>query len=224
MLAPVRAALVSNSPLVLAGLKAGLEQRGDFEIVAVRDGPPVPVDQAFARAQVGIVDVAADADFEPLAAVADQGPLLVLLWPDREGPIAGWLLAGHSLLPRNASIEAIAAAAHAAAAGLVSSTAELAAEAIRGGPAFGLRATAGLPSEARSAKEGSAEEAEPLTPREREVLLKMSLGLGNREIAQALHISPHTAKFHVAQIIAKLEASSRAHAVAKALRSGLVEI
>jgi len=66
--------------------------------------------------------------------------------------------------------------------------------------------------------------SDPLTPREREVLWKMSLGLGNREIAQALHISAHTAKFHVGQIIAKLDASSRAHAVAKALRSGLVEI
>jgi len=68
------------------------------------------------------------------------------------------------------------------------------------------------------------DEVDPLTPREREVLLQMSLGLGNREIAHALHISAHTAKFHVARIIAKLAASSRAHAVAKALRSGLVEL
>jgi DNA-binding NarL/FixJ family response regulator len=209
---------------VLAGLRTGLQQRGDCEIVAARDGPPYPVDEAFARAQVGIIDVATDADFEPLAAVADQGPALVLLWPEREGPLAGWLLAGHSLLPRNASIEAVAAAAHAAAAGLVASTAELAAEAMRTGitadrPSFALRATEGMPSVASGAEEGM-----PLTPREREVLLQMSLGLGNREIAQALHISAHTAKFHVAQIIAKLEASSRAHAVAKALRSGLVEI
>jgi DNA-binding CsgD family transcriptional regulator len=70
----------------------------------------------------------------------------------------------------------------------------------------------------------SASDFEPLTPREHEVLAKMSLGLGNREIAQVLHISPHTAKFHVAQIIAKLDASSRAHAVAKGLRAGLVEL
>jgi DNA-binding CsgD family transcriptional regulator len=38
-----------------------------------------------------------------------------------------------------------------------------------------------------------------------------------------LQISTHTAKFHVAQIISKLDANSRAHAVAKALRAGLVE-
>jgi DNA-binding NarL/FixJ family response regulator len=221
MQAPVRTALISNSPLVLAGLKAGLEQRGDFEIVYARDGSPVASDEAFARARVGIIDVAADADWQLVAAMADQGPALVLLWPDRDGPIADWLIAGHCLLPRGAAIETIAVAAHAAAAGLVATTAALTAEALRAG-ASADRGTAGLPAEADpSAK---ADEAEALTPREREVLLQMSLGLGNRQIAQALHISAHTAKFHVAQIIAKLDASSRAHAVAKALRSGLVEL
>jgi len=220
MQAPVRTALISNSPLVLAGLKAGLEQRGDFEIVYARDGSPVASDEAFARARVGIVDVAADADWQLVAAMADQGPALVLLWPDRDGPIADWLIAGHCLLPRGAAIETIAVAAHAAAAGLVTTTPALAAEALRAGA---HRDAAALPAEADpSAKAGGASEV--LTPREREVLLQMSLGLGNREIAQALHISAHTAKFHVAQIIAKLEASSRAHAVAKALRSGLVEL
>jgi DNA-binding NarL/FixJ family response regulator len=212
MQAPVRTALISNSPLVLAGLKAGLEQRGDFEIVYARDGPPVAPDPTFARARVGIIDVAADAELQLVAAMADQGPALVLLWPDRDGPLADWLIAGHCLLPRGAPIETIAVAAHAAAAGLVATTAALTAEALRTG-AGADRGAAGLPAE-----------AEALTPREREVLLQMSLGLGNRQIAQALHISAHTAKFHVAQIIAKLDASSRAHAVAKALRSGLVEL
>jgi len=220
MQAPVSAALISNSPLVLAGLKAGLEQRGDFEIVYAREGP-VGSDEAFTRARVGIIDVATDADLKPVAAMADQGPALVLLWPDRDGPITDWLIAGHSLVPRGAPIETIAVAAHAAAAGLVATTPALAAEALRAGAGTD-RGAAGLPAEARRAEAGA--ESEVLTPREREVLLQMSLGLGNREIAQALHISAHTAKFHVAQIIAKLEASSRAHAVAKAMRSGLVEL
>ncbi len=65
---------------------------------------------------------------------------------------------------------------------------------------------------------------ERLTPRERQVLAAMSNGLGNREIGGVLGISAHTAKFHVAQIIAKLQAQSRAHAVAKALRAGLVDV
>jgi hypothetical protein len=46
----------------------------------------------------------------------------------------------------------------------------------------------------------------------------------NKLIARRLGISAHTAKFHVAQIIAKLQAQSRAHAVAKALRAGFVDV
>jgi DNA-binding NarL/FixJ family response regulator len=210
MQAAVRTALISSSPLVLAGLKAALEQRGDFDIVLAQDAAQAVADASFARAQVGIVDIATDADFQPVAAVADEGPPLLLLWPERDGPLAEWLGSGHSLLPRDAPIEWIATAAQAAAVGLVASTPQLTAEA--------LRATSGAD------RRTFAEAGEALTPREREVLLQMSLGLGNREIAEALHISAHTAKFHVAQIIAKLDASSRTHAVAKGLRSGLVEL
>jgi DNA-binding NarL/FixJ family response regulator len=210
MQVPVRAALVSNSPLVLAGLRGGLEQRGDFEILCEHDDLATALADAFGQARVGIVDLGTDADLRPIAEIADQGPALVLLGADRDGPVGDWLAAGISLLPRDASIEAIAIAAHAACAGLVASTAKLAAGALRAGP--------------RPERRELAVEVDPLTPREREVLLKMSLGLGNRQIAQALHISAHTAKFHVAQIIAKLDATSRAHAVAKAMRSGLVEL
>jgi DNA-binding NarL/FixJ family response regulator len=209
MQSAVRAALISSSPLVLAGLKAGLEERGDFEIVLALDRLRAPADESFAYAQVAIVDVATDADFEPIAALAVDGPALLLLWPEREGSLSEWLGGGHSILPRDAPIELIATAAHAAAVGLVSSTPELTAEALR---------------LAGADRRSLTEAGETLTPREREVLVQMSLGLGNREIAEALHISAHTAKFHVAQIIAKLDASSRAHAVAKGLRSGLVEL
>jgi DNA-binding NarL/FixJ family response regulator len=212
MQSAVRAALVSSSPLVLAGLSAGLQRRGDFEIVLARGSlhelvaEPMPL----AQVQVGIIDLSADIDGQSIAGLAEHGPALVLLAPDQAGPIADWLVAGCSLLPRDASIDLIAVAAHAAAAGLVASTPRLTAEALGAGP--------------NADRRGAADEMGALTPRERQVLLQMSLGLGNREIGDALNISPHTAKFHVAQIIAKLDALSRAHAVAKALRSGLVEI
>jgi DNA-binding NarL/FixJ family response regulator len=64
--------------------------------------------------------------------------------------------------------------------------------------------------------------AEPLTKREREVLQMLAGGLGNKEIAARLSISDHTAKFHVASILGKLGASSRAEAVAIGLRHGLI--
>jgi len=63
---------------------------------------------------------------------------------------------------------------------------------------------------------------EPLTAREVEVLELLGKGLTNAELGQALGISAHTAKFHVAQILAKLGAASRAEAVHAGLRQGLI--
>jgi DNA-binding NarL/FixJ family response regulator len=62
----------------------------------------------------------------------------------------------------------------------------------------------------------------PLTPRELEVLAAMADGASNKLIARRLGISFHTAKFHVAAILAKLDADSRTEAVAKAAHLGLV--
>jgi DNA-binding NarL/FixJ family response regulator len=63
---------------------------------------------------------------------------------------------------------------------------------------------------------------EALTAREVEVLELLGKGLTNAELGQALGISAHTAKFHVAQILAKLGAASRAEAVHAGLRQGLI--
>jgi len=62
----------------------------------------------------------------------------------------------------------------------------------------------------------------PLTPRELEVLAAMADGASNKAIARRLGISFHTAKFHVAAILAKLDADSRTEAVARAAHLGLV--
>ncbi len=64
--------------------------------------------------------------------------------------------------------------------------------------------------------------AEPLTPREREVLALLAEGLANKAIAVRLGISEHTAKVHVNAILAKLGVDSRAEAIVRAARLGLV--
>jgi DNA-binding NarL/FixJ family response regulator len=61
-----------------------------------------------------------------------------------------------------------------------------------------------------------------LTPRELEVLAAMADGVSNKAIARRLGISFHTAKFHVAAILAKFDADSRTEAVARAAQLGLV--
>jgi DNA-binding NarL/FixJ family response regulator len=65
-------------------------------------------------------------------------------------------------------------------------------------------------------------EFDALTRREHEVLQLIAQGLPNKTIAAELGISEHTVKFHVGSILAKLEASSRAEALARAARQGLI--
>jgi non-specific serine/threonine protein kinase len=81
--------------------------------------------------------------------------------------------------------------------------------------------------EETSAVAGARSEAVPavrdhLSPREREVLGLVAQGRSNREIADALVVTEHTAKYHVAQLLNKLGAGSRAEAVARAVAAGLL--
>ncbi|MHB8719543.1 MAG: LuxR C-terminal-related transcriptional regulator [Candidatus Dormibacteria bacterium] len=61
-----------------------------------------------------------------------------------------------------------------------------------------------------------------LTPREREVLTMLAQGLSNATIAAGMGLSPHTVHRHVANVLRKLDASTRAGAVARAAHLGLV--
>jgi len=63
---------------------------------------------------------------------------------------------------------------------------------------------------------------QPPSPRELEVLQLIADGLVNREIGGKLYLSEETVKSHVRHLLAKLQARSRAHAVAVGLRRGLI--
>jgi len=202
----IRIALAAASPLVRAGLADGLGALAGFELTLAAASLGELREAGFAAAEIAVIEVADDTDLEILAG---DGSRFVLLVDAGDERIGEWLIDGCSVLPRDASPEAIAAAATAARAGLVATPPRFAAEALRFERV----------GERRAAPPGVG----ALTRREREVLVAMSHGLGNREIGGALGISAHTAKFHVAQIIAKLQAQSRGHAVAKALRAGLVD-
>jgi DNA-binding CsgD family transcriptional regulator/tetratricopeptide (TPR) repeat protein len=79
------------------------------------------------------------------------------------------------------------------------------------------------PASATAAAAGAPTPAEQLglTPREVEVLALMAAGRSNRQIAQALFISPKTAGVHVSNILAKLGVAGRVEAAAIAHRLGL---
>ena len=62
-----------------------------------------------------------------------------------------------------------------------------------------------------------------LTPREREILQLLADGMSNADVAAKLFISQETVKSHVRHILAKLEADTRTHAVAIALRDAIID-
>jgi DNA-binding NarL/FixJ family response regulator len=104
-------------------------------------------------------------------------------------------------LPSDASGAQIDAALRAAAAGLIVRPAET-----DGGFGAGERASAAL-----------------ITPRELEILTSIAEGLSNKAIARRLEISQHTVKFHIESLFRKLDARTRAEAVAKGLERRRVE-
>lgn len=79
-------------------------------------------------------------------------------------------------------------------------------------------AIAGLSDEAPARPVGTSA---TLSPREREVLALLAEGRTNKAIAEALFVSPNTVKTHVASLMGKLQAGSRAHLAAIATRQAL---
>ena len=75
-----------------------------------------------------------------------------------------------------------------------------------------------LASIARPAGEAPAD---PLTPRESEVLALIAGGLSNKRIARELGIAEKTVKTHVGHVLAKLGVSDRTQAALHAVRAGL---
>lgn len=59
-----------------------------------------------------------------------------------------------------------------------------------------------------------------LSPREREVLRLIASGMGNRQISRQLEIGERTARTHVKNMMIKLDADNRAHAVDRSWRRG----
>jgi two-component system, NarL family, response regulator YdfI len=205
----IRVFIVAATSLARAGLQS-LAAARDIEIVAsvpnfdslAAQWPDVVLVEASGREFDSILNSVAESQLASEAAIA--------ILSDRAEPgiSARALRAGvRAILPSDISSEQLIAALKAAAAGLVvTHPAEIAAM---------------LPV-AEPASRALAELAEPLTPRESEVLQMLASGLANKEIAARLAISEHTVKFHVASILGKFGASTRTEAVSIGIRRGIV--
>jgi DNA-binding NarL/FixJ family response regulator len=209
----IRVFIVASSPFARGGLENLLAARG-IAVVGSSSNLGLLADQILdATPDAVLVDASGDHAETVLHTViaselAAETALIVLLDHASPGWVADALRAGvRAILPAAVSADQLAAALEAAIAGLfIVHPSEL---------------SAVLPV-ATPASSPVAELADPLTPREREVLQMLASGLANKEIAAKLSISDHTVKFHVASILGKLGASSRTEAVALGIRRGLV--
>ena len=205
---PVRVFVMADDALAGDGLRASLREDARMQCVA-----------GVAQADVLVWDLGAGAAAVPesshpqLEGVRAGRQALVMLVPD-EGAAARALAAGAlAVLRRRGHGPSLTAAIMAVRFGMCvldSSFAEHYLEPPK-------------PSAAER-REREREPIEALTAREHQVLEALALGLSNRAIARRLDVSVHTVKFHMNGIFAKLQVDSRAGAVAKALRNGLILI
>jgi two-component system, NarL family, response regulator YdfI len=209
----IRLFIVAASPLARGGLENLLATRGVsvvgrsaslgslFEQIVEVDPDVVLVDASGHNSEA-LLDALLSSN------VATETTVILLSDHPRPGWTAEALRAGvRAILPSEVSPDQLAAALEAAMAGLV--------------VVHPSEIAAVLPA-ASAALSPPAELAEPLTPREREVLEMLASGLVNKEIAAKLSISEHTVKFHVASILGKLGAATRTEAVSLGFRRGLV--
>jgi len=197
--APLRLLIVGEDALARAGLRALAEAAG---LHVTADVPPAELeDGGDDEADAAAWDIGVSGVLDRLRTLSERIPVVAVLWGEEQAGEA--LAAGaRGVLLRDRVEDRLLPALAAAAAGLVTLDEGLAESLLRPRPAFLL--------------------AEPLTPREVEVLQLLVEGLTNRRIGERLGISEHTAKFHVNAILGKLGAQSRSEAVAQAARLGLV--
>ena len=207
----LRIVIVAAYAAVRAGLDSLLAEADDLTVVGQASGSGdlerlLPA----LRPDVVLADDGPDDRAALLSLLSSGEAGLVLLGASRAGwsDLAALPLPGWAYLLKEADGPEIAGAIRAVASGLVVLDRSLAPTLLR-------------PSDAETPRQILAPgDGEALTGREREVLGLMARGLPNKQIAARLGISPHTVKFHVASVLAKLGAASRTEAVTRGARRG----
>lgn len=198
--------VVGDDPLSRAGLSAILAGRDDVAVAGEARGAEAGALARARGAEALLWDLGPQGDAgaaEGIALAAGAVPVVALAATEAQGALAA-RAGARGVLLRGAEAGVLAAAVTAAARGLTVLDAELATGWTRPPPA--------------------ADAGEGLTAREREVLALLAEGLANKAIASRLGISEHTAKFHVNAILGKLGVESRAEAIVRAVRLGLVAL
>ncbi len=200
LLSDVKVLVVGDDPLARAGLVGLLAAEPGIDVT----GQTSSMVDALPGHDVVAWDcgVGTESGFDRVRERASDMPLVAMV--SGEESVGDALLAGAwGVVSRGAEPARLAAALRAAAEGLLVMD-----------PSFRSSLVASRPSAG----------PDLLSPRESEVLHLMAEGHPNKIIADRLHISEHTAKFHVNAIFARLGATSRTEAVVRAVRKGILAL
>ena len=208
---PIRILLAEDQTLMRQGLKTILELEGGFEVAGEAEDGRAAVKLALQlRPDIILMDVQMPQlnGVEATAAICRSWPearIIILTTFDRDDYVfqgvragaVGYLLKD---LPSPKLIETIRRVQ----AGEVFIQPEIASRTLR------------------AALHSPGDLIEPLSEREREVLVMLAQGIPNKEIADKLHLAEGTVKNHVSNILGKLQAQNRTEAADIARRRGLI--
>lgn len=206
---PIKVILVDNHPLVLDGLKALLETYGHIRVVGTAVNAFAGVEEASRTLpQVALMDINMPQmngieAIDLFRSTVPQTRILMLSMHDNREYISASVLRGAAgYVLKDVPTEEIVAAIETVAAG-------------------GKYFSSGVSEVLMSRK--AADNPDILTTRERDVLIRLAAGGSNREVADALAISPATVETHRKNIKKKLGITTTAGLIRYVMENGLSE-
>jgi len=209
---PIQVLLADDQPLFIEGLSALLQSREEFEVLGIATSGR----EAIAMTQdllpdlvitdLRMPDVNGIEVTRRIKSVAPKTRIIILtVSEEHEDLIQATQAGAQGYLLKNLTSETVF---------------DLLKQVAEGEAVF----TPHLASQALLVLSGNKQPKSPdaLTPREREVLQVLTSGSSNADIAGELHISETTVRFHLRNILAKLQAKNRTEAVITALKQQII--